>query len=106
MSHKLEKISEILKDSVNRALSENFDELGLATCIKCSISNDLKSSIAFVSVQNEGKAENIKNKLRKEIGQIIKETAKLRYVPSVKMVFDEEIMENAESIIKRIENGN
>lgn len=100
MSHKIEQIEKALQDAINIVLAEEFEKIGLATCITATISKDLRFAHAYISVTDKNIFEKNLPEIRSKIGQELKKIAKIRYIPKIDFVWDDQYLQDQEVINK------
>lgn len=100
MSHKIEMIEQALTNAINIVLAKEFESVGLASCISTTISKDLRFAHAYISVIDRQAFEKSLPEIKSQIGQELKKIAKIRYVPKIEFIWDENYLQEPDILNK------
>ena len=110
MSERIKKVNELIKRELGKIILKEISlpKSILATITEVETSRDLKQSKVFISVFPEREARKILKILERKIydlQQILNKRLKIKYVPKIKFLEDEELRENQkiDEILNKIE---
>lgn len=109
MSHRVEKINQLLKEVIGNILFRNLDvsRENLITISKVETSSDLKNSTIYLTVFPENKEEEVFIQIKKQIYEIqntLNRTLRTKPVPKIRFEIDK-IAKAEQRIFEAIEKG-
>lgn len=93
MSHRIEKVNDLIRDHLSRIISEELSLKSgvLASIIKVDTSRDLRYAQVLVSVFPQGQQDYVKKTLDKEIYRIqgiLNRSLHLKIIPRIRFIID------------------
>ncbi len=109
MSHRVDKISNLIKEELSLIFLEKVQDpaLGLLTITSVKVTSDLRTAKVYISVYEKEKrdlilekANNIKGLIKSELAQRIR----IRYIPEINFFIDDTLdyVEKMEDLFRKI----